>query len=231
MRRGGVSVPPWESLNFSTSTGDSPDAVAENLRRAARELALDATRIYYLSQVHGCDIEVLAGGEACADVTRRQGDITATRASGVGCGVRMADCAAVLLADRETGAVAAVHNGWRGTVRRACAAAVRQMHEWGARDLIAAVGPHIERCCFEVGEDVAVELADASSLGEDAVDRKRARPHVDLRGILAAQLHELGVAEVDHVAGCTVCDPERFHSYRRDGPKSGRMLAVVAGRS
>lgn len=230
MRRGGVSEAPWKSLNFSTSTGDAPAAVAENLRRAAGELGIDAHLVYYLSQVHGIDVHELRGNEKRGDALRREGDITASAVAGVGCAVRMADCPAVLIADRESGAVAAVHSGWRGTVRGACAAGVNALQAMGARSLVAAVGPCIEQCCFEVGEDVAAEIARASSAAESVVDRSRARPHVDLRRVLHAQLSDLGVAEVDHVAGCTVCDSERFHSYRRDGPKSGRMIAIVVAR-
>ncbi len=89
------------------------------------------------------------------------------------------------------------------------------------------VGPHIEQCCFEVGPDVAAEIAAASALGDGVVDRSRDKPHVDLRRVIAAQLEDEGVAAVDQVEGCTMCDARRFHSYRRDGAVSGRMLAVI----
>jgi copper oxidase (laccase) domain-containing protein len=79
-----------------------------------------------------------------------------------------------------------------------------------------------------VGHDVADEIARSSPAGDSAVDRSRPRPHVDLRRVIEAQLQELGVDEVDHVRGCTMCDRERFHSYRRDGATSGRMIAIVA---
>jgi copper oxidase (laccase) domain-containing protein len=94
---------------------------------------------------------------------------------------------------------------------------------------VAAVGPHIERCCFEVGEEVAAELAAASTLGRAALDELRPKPHVDLRRIIEAQLRATAPARlrVDHVPGCTACDAERFHSYRRNGPRGGRMLAAI----
>jgi hypothetical protein len=83
-----------------------------------------------------------------------------------------------------------------------------------------------------VGPDVAAELAGCSALGDAVVDATGARPHVDLRRILEAQLRAAGVEEVDHVAGCTVCDAERFHSFRRDGSeRSGRMIAAVVPRA
>ncbi len=231
-RQGGVSQPPWDSLNFSTASGDEPEAVRVNLRRAAAEIGVSADRIYYLSQVHGCDHRVLSGDEDREAVVLEQGDITLSSVPGVGCGVRAADCPAVLLADRLTGSVAAIHSGWRGTVAQVAAAGVGALRKLiaGPGDLVAAVGPHIERCCFEVGPDVAARLAAASDCGAAAVDWGFSRPHVDLRRVIEAQLRNAGVREVDHVPGCTMCDPERFHSYRRDGPRSGRMLGVIAAR-
>jgi YfiH family protein len=168
-------------------------------------------------------------------VVREVGDITLARAAGVGCGVRSADCATVLAGDRRSGAVVAIHSGWRGTVGRAAiegVAALRRLAGEGA-DVVAAIGPHIEACCFEVGDDVAAELAGCSTVGAAATHREvGARPRVDLRRILHAQLEEAGVAPdaIDDVRGCTVCDGARFFSYRRDGQRSGRLLSAIVSR-
>jgi purine-nucleoside/S-methyl-5'-thioadenosine phosphorylase / adenosine deaminase len=207
-------------------------AIQGSIDRAAQDLGIPASRLYYLSQVHGREVRVLHGGEERAEVARQQGDVTASASAGVGCAVRTADCPAVLLADRNSGAVAAIHSGWRGTVAGAVAAgvgALRRLH--ADTDLIAAIGPCIEVCCFEVGNDVAAQLAAASPAAEEVILRGHEKPYVDLRRVLAAQLHGLGIEEVEQVPGCTMCDAERFDSFRRDGPKnSGRMLAaIVAG--
>ncbi|KYF68394.1 peptidoglycan editing factor PgeF [Sorangium cellulosum] len=237
-RRGGVSAPPWDTLSFAVALGDDPAAVRENLERAARRLGIPAARLYYLSQVHGVAARVLTGDEDRDDVVREVGDVTLSRAAGVGCGVRSADCAPILLADRRSGAVAAVHSGWRGTALRVVVEAARALRSLAGpdADLVAAIGPHIEACCFEVGDDVAAELAACSAAGGSVVVRgaSRARPHVDVRSILKAQLAEVGLdaARVDDVRGCTACDPARFFSYRRDGQRSGRLLsAIIAGRT
>jgi YfiH family protein len=231
MRRGGVSPAPWESLNFSSASGDHPERVTANLERAAAEIGASATKFYYLSQVHGTAHRVLDGSEDRQAMLRVEGDITVTRVNDVACAVRMADCAAILMGDRRSGAVAAIHSGWRGTVQGAAAQGVRVLRELlgDGGDLVAAVGPHIEQCCFEVGPDVAETIAEATPLGDTIVDRSRQRPHVDLRRVIERQLHDIGVEAVDHVRGCTMCDPVRFHSYRREGVKSGRMLAAVLG--
>ncbi len=238
-RRGGVSAPPWDTLNLAASTGDDPAAVRENLERVARRLGIPAARVYFLSQVHGVAVRALDGTEDRGEVVREVGDVTLSRASGVGCGVRSADCAPVLVGDRRSGAVCAIHSGWRGTVRRAViegVGALRRLARLAGEgaELVAAVGPHIEACCFEVGEDVAAELAGCSPAGEEAVIRGAAgaRPRVDLRRILRAQLAEVGLTmnAIEDVRGCTVCDPTRFFSYRRDGQRSGRMLSVIVAR-
>ena len=250
-RAGGVSRPPWDSLNFAAGVGDDPEAVAENLRRAAMALGVRPERLYFLSQVHGSAFRALEGTEAWDEVVRSVGDITMSRMAGVGCGVRTADCVPILLADPRSGAVAAVHSGWRGTADRVAVTGVRALRDLlGAEggELIAAIGPHIEACCFEVGEDVARELAGASTAGEGAVlrsetssnegdplqkQRQKQKPHVDLRRIVRAQLEEAGLApgSIDDVPGCTVCDRDGFHSFRRDRDHSGRLLSAIVARA
>lgn len=227
-REGGVSAPPFASLNFFSGSGDDLSKVAENFRRAALQLQVPVARIFVLSQVHGTAHRILTGAERRDDVIHEQGDITVSQTADVACGVRTADCAAILLADRKSGAVAAVHSGWRGTVDGAGPAGVTALRELIGNDgdIVAAVGPHIERCCFEVGDDVAATIAASTPLGRDIVEAREPRPHVDLRRVIERQLADLGV-EVDHVPGCTVCDEPRFHSYRRDGKVSGRMLAAI----
>jgi YfiH family protein len=136
-----------------------------------------------------------------------------------------------LVADRRSGAVAAVHSGWKGTVANITDAAITRLRAalGGPGDMVAAIGPHIQACCFEVGEDVAERL-EAAPGGHGSVDRSAARPHASLRRIVRAQLEILDV-EVDDVYGCTVCEEESFYSYRRDREKSGRMLAAIAVRA
>jgi len=266
-RRGGVSEPPWDTLNFSMAQGDAPDAVRENRRRAARALGVSERALYYLSQVHGTEATILRGDEDPEEVVRRVGDITLSSTPHVACGVRSADCVPVLLADRHTGSVAAVHSGWKGTLLGASVIGLRRLRELAAQnrrdddadgprtdDILAAIGPCISVCCFEVGEDVAQSLAKASSAGDSALswgsptargasglslstptarDSTARTRRVDLRVIVRAQLVLAGVpdANIQDVLGCTVCDRDRFHSYRRDGERSGRLLSAIVPHS
>lgn len=235
-RRGGVSPAPFDSLNFAVRVGDDRAHVLENELRAAAELGVPVSHLFHASQVHGVDVLVLDGSEQRSDVLQRNADITATTVAQIACGVRTADCVPVLLADTVSGAVAAVHSGWRGTVLGAAKHGVEALRALGAdpAHMVAAIGPHIESCCFEAGDDVAAELRGASSCANAIArsDPARGKSWPNLRGIVRAQLEDMGVARaaIDDVAGCTVCDRDTFHSFRRDGARSGRMLSAIVGR-
>jgi copper oxidase (laccase) domain-containing protein len=108
---------------------------------------------------------------------------------------------------------------------------LKALEAQGAGKLLAAIGPHISLASFEVGQDVAQQLVDASP-EEDIVDRSGPKPHVNLRKMVRAQLRGGGLrdSEIDDVPGCTVIERDRFFSYRRDGNPSGRMLSAIVGR-
>lgn len=230
-RRGGVSQGLYESLNFSVSVGDLPAAVEENCRRAADALGVVPSRLYYLSQVHGTTVCEVRGDEPAEHVLQWEGDALVSSSPGVACGVRSADCIPILIADLTTGRVAAVHAGWRGVaaniVRQALAALGGSPQDW-----IAAIGPHISKAAFEVGDDVARQLAAASTTANPVDWRGDGKPHVDLRAIVRAQLCAEGTRaeHIDDVAGCSYLEPERFFSFRRDGQRSGRHLSAICPR-
>jgi YfiH family protein len=231
-RRGGVSEGAYSSLSFSVAAGDSEANVRQNLERAAAVLGVASVRIHFLSQVHGRVAHTLTGREVQSELIRREGDALVSRAPGLACGVRSADCVPVLLADRRSGAVAAAHAGWRGAVNGVVSSAVEALRAIAPDpDLIAAIGPHISLAAFEVSDDVAETLLNASR-DPEIVDRTRSKPHVDLRRMLRAELHALGLshANIDDVLGCTVLQPERFFSFRRDGQASGRHLSAIVPR-
>jgi YfiH family protein len=229
-RQGGVSEGAFGSLNFSVAVGDDASRVAENLRRAGRALGVAPERIYFLSQVHGRAVELAVGTEASDAFVRREGDIVVGESPSIACAVRSADCVPVLLGDRASGRVAAIHAGWRGVAGRAVEAGVERLKAMATRrvDLVAAIGPHISLASFEVSEEVANVLREASP-EPNVVDWSRARPHVDLRRIVRAQLASLGLSEagIDDVPGCTVLDEAQFFSFRRDGKASGRLLSAI----
>jgi YfiH family protein len=233
-RRGGVSEGPYATLNFSRAVGDSAERVAANVALAAEVLGVTPARVYYLSQVHGAVTHALDGTELPEAVVTLEGDALVSGAPGVACGVRSADCVPILVADKTSGAVAAIHAGWRGVVRGVVEAGVAALRAraGGAGELVAAVGPHIRVGAFEVSDAVAEELAAVSPV-PGVVERGGAKPHVSLARIVRAKLEALGLAAgaIDDVGGCTVADPERFFSFRRDGKVGGRHLSAIVPRA
>jgi YfiH family protein len=199
----------------------------------ARHLRLPAdAAIVQVKQVHGADaIDAAdAGPDRCADAL-------IGRAVGrpVAVGVRVADCVPVLVADESSGDVAAIHAGWRGVVAGVVRVGIERLEAGrtpsGAR-LVAAIGPCIGSCCFEVGRDVAEQIARASHGARVVAAERGDKAYVDLRAAVRAQLVAAGVsdARIDDVPGCTKHETARFHSFRRDGGSSGRMLAAIAAR-
>ncbi len=178
-----------------------------------------------LKQVHS-DVCVYVDGRARGRIG--EGDALITDVPGAAIAVRTADCIPILLVDTRKRAVAAVHAGWRGTVQGIAAKAVGAMADrFGSRprDMLAAVGPGIGPCCYEVGEEVAVQFCDMFPERSNWAGQT----HVDLAEANRRQLVSAGLAE-DAVwaAGlCTVCLAQEFFSWRREREKAGRMVSVI----
>lgn len=200
-----------------------PVKLREAQERLARAVGFERSRFYQTKQVHGRNV-VVAAGDPSALLAVEADAIVAEPGTDAAAAVRVADCVPVLLADRESGRVAAVHAGWRGVEARVVEAALEKVGAPGG--IVAAIGPSIGPCCFEVGADVAARLG-------HVVHKNGDKAYVDLRGAVRAQLVAKGVANasVEDVPGCTRCDADRFHSYRRDGDESGRLVAVIVAKS
>lgn len=227
-RVGGASEGPFASLNLGAAVGDDPARVRENHMRLAASVGYDAARLFQTSQVHGAAVFTVTERETPDGAKGREADALVTRVHGTAVGVRVADCVPVLLADTVRGNVAAVHAGWKGVVQGVIRQAIEALDARG-ESMIAAIGPSIGPCCFEVGDDVAVEIAEEAGDGI-VLRRGDGRPHVDLWRAVEHQLWAAGVGVIDTLGRCTVCEPEWFYSYRRDGAQSGRMLGVIAHR-
>jgi purine-nucleoside/S-methyl-5'-thioadenosine phosphorylase / adenosine deaminase len=229
-RRGGVSRGPFSSLNLSLVVGDDAADVAENRRRVASVLGVAGEAILVPRQVHDRGVVVVPSA-AREEVEATAADAIVSDGPGLACAVRTADCVPLLLGDRETRRVAAVHAGWRGVVKGVVAATLELMVARGSRpeQLLVAIGPHISSEAFEIGDEVAAELERASEARDAVLARPGQKPHADLSGILMAQLAALGVParNIERVPGCTFSDAESFYSYRRDGRRSGRQLSAI----
>jgi YfiH family protein len=175
----------------------------------------------WVRQVHGTRIlDAVVPGE------QGEADGLVTRSAGLALSIQVADCAALLLADPLERVIAAVHAGWKGAAGGIVREAVAHMRGLGADSdrILAWISPCISKRRFEVGEEVAA-LFDANR-----IVRSHSKPHVDLRGAIMDQLASEGVAveRIEADPSCTYEDPSSFHSFRRDGERSGRMLAIIA---
>ncbi len=223
-RHSGISVGPFASLSFAR-TREPAEHVEENLRRLGSRVGFVPGELFEVSQVHGARVVRREGRDEATTRALRQEEADAIVVRRGAAGVRVADCVPVLIGAPRSGEAAAVHAGWRGLVAGVVPAALAELGE-GRK--VAAIGPCIGPCCFEVGEGVAAQIVQAA--GDGVIARTLgAKAWVDLRRAVRAQLRAAGLAEeeIEDVAGCTSCDPARFFSYRRDGEQSGRHLAVI----
>lgn len=231
-RVGGVSEGPFATLNLAITPGDDPAAVIENRKRFAAAIGVDVARLFQVSQVHGSSVREIVDGEVAGEVIREEHDAVIARTPGLAIGVRVADCVPVLFYDEASGDVAAAHAGWRGVAGGVVSSTLAQLCRFAPpRAVVAAIGPCIGACCFEVGPEVVDALEEAAP-GEGSLARPgpQGKPHVDLRLAVRRQLRAMGVDDdrIEDVGGCTRCDAERWFSYRRDGARSGRHLGAIA---
>jgi polyphenol oxidase len=220
-RQGGVSAGDFASLNLCFSTPDDAAAVAENRLRALVAAGADPARAQSLRQVHGNVVLEADSGAPGAYLTAatawREADALVTSEPGLPLIAHGADCLTAALVAADGRRLATVHAGWRGLVAGVLEAAAGRV---GA-GFSAVIGPGAGACCYAVGDDVAAELAER--FGEDVVVAGRA----DLAACAQRALERSGAAEVVSARLCTICEPEWFHSHRRDGGGSGRQ-AVIA---
>ncbi len=229
-RHGGMSVPPFDTLNLGQAVGDDPAAVIENRRRVTALLGRSPGGHIEASQVHGREVAVVTGADRGKTVRGVDGLVTQDR--GVVLAIHSADCVPLLLVDPRRGAIAAVHTGWRGTADGAATAALAALTGvCGSHpsDLVAAIGPAIGPCCYEVDAPVFERFAHWRWAPRVFTPTRSGRWALDLWESNRLQLLDAGVpAEAITIAGlCTAHHPPLFFSHRRDGP-TGRMGALAA---
>jgi polyphenol oxidase len=217
-RQGGVSKGPYDSLNLGILTEDDQDRVSENRRRLAAALQLDAGRVAMGWQVHGTELQEWAappdrGGYAHARAELPKVDGHTTTARKLALLVLTADCLPVALASPER--IAMLHCGWRGLAAGIIERAIERFDTPPA----AALGPCIEQCCYEVGEEVLEAFADI----RDAADGRQ----LSLRTIARAKLEAAGVDQIESIDLCTSCREDLFFSHRRDNGVTGRQAGMI----
>jgi polyphenol oxidase len=202
-RRGGVSDGPFQSLNVGLWTDDDAANVHENRGRVAR---ISGGRIAQARQVHGADV-IAANPDAVAEA---DGQVTAE--PGVAAMALVADCLPIALVAPE--GVAMLHAGWRGLAGGVIDNGVERLRALGAARIVTAIGPGAGACCYEVGDEVHAAFGTSGRT-------------VDLKAIARERLQAAGVQHVHDCGLCTMHDPERFFSHRRDRGLTGRQAGVA----
>lgn len=224
-RQGGVSQPPWDSLNLGIHVGDDPEHVRKNRHRLAQQAGLEEANIGWLNQVHGTDVVELTPGNP---QTVPDADASYTRHPGIACAILTADCLPVVLADRAGTVVGAAHAGWRslcgGVLENLIAAMAVDPSE-----LVAWLGPAIGPQKFEVGPEVRDAFVANHPESDEAFTSEGARQGhylADICHLARIRLVAAGLTDIHGGGFCTVSDIECFYSYRRDG-QTGRMATLV----
>ena len=220
LRTGGVSLPPFDSLNLGDRAGDEPAAVATNRERLRDALALPSAPAW-LYQVHGTRV-VDAGGD-----TSGEADASVASRTDAVCAVLTADCLPVLFCDTRGDCWGAAHAGWRGLAGGVLEATIEALPAAPA-NLMAWLGPSIGAHNFEVGEDVRSAFCDRAAADASAfVARDTPGKYLaDIYALARARLERAGINAVYGGGLCTIDDAQRFYSYRRE-PETGRMASLI----
>ena len=224
-RAGGISLAPFDSLNLREAVGDDPLAVAHNQRVV--EEAIGATPVY-LNQVHGCGVVRLTVADLRAEAAVHDADGSITTERGIACAIQVADCLPMLFAAPGARAVGAAHAGWRGLaagVVEATLHAVCEAASCAPSEVRTWLGPCIGPTQFEVGPDVL----EAFTVTPDSPHFRPCGPGkwlADLPNLARDHLLAAGVTHISSGRWCTVSEPSRFFSFRRDRI-TGRMAAFI----
>jgi polyphenol oxidase len=239
-RLGGVSEMPQDALSLAGFNDDAAENILENRRRFLKLFPGDWV-LAGCWQVHGAEVRVVQTAQEAKPAENERGetiycDVIVSNAAGVLAGVKTADCVPILLGDPVSGAFAAVHAGWRGTLATAVIAGVKRLTaEYGAKpeDLRAAIGASAGACCYEVGTDVidafmerfggGVNLFQTTRPGHALIDLLKAnRDQLESAGVIPERIYTAPI--------CTMCRTDLFFSYRKEkkvNGKVGRLMAVV----
>ena len=232
-RFGGVSTGAQESLNIAFGNGDAMENVEKNLHILASSLDFDPKKFVLTRQTHS-DIVRVVTEQDCLTLCHRdypECDALVTNTPGLALLVFTADCTPILLHDPVTGAVGAAHAGWRGTAQAIGVKTLRAMVDnFGCdpKNVRAAIGPNIGKCCFETDADVPQAIVAAyGSEAEAFIEKWGEKYHLDLKAINALGLRRAGISHIDISDNCTMCEHDRFWSHRYTKGVRGSQGAII----
>ncbi|QOL25764.1 peptidoglycan editing factor PgeF [Thalassotalea sp. LPB0316] len=215
------STPPFNDFNIALHVDDDPEQVADNRKVVAQFLPAHCA-IQWLDQVHGGRVEVIK----TVSPIPPHADAAITREKGVALAIMTADCLPILIADKQGKEVAAIHAGWRPLSQYIITNTLAQMKA-SPDSLSVWLGPCISKASFEVGKDVKDIFVNQNKALEQAFSDKASGKYLaDLQAIAKHQLIEAGVNDIKCDTSCTLLEPQRFFSYRRDR-QTGRMVSII----
>lgn len=234
-RGGGVSPEPWNSLNTAQTVGDTREHVIENRRRIFSALSREVGSIFDVWQVHS-DVVLHVDAPRPLNQAHQKADGILASDPNITLMMRFADCVPILLYDTNSGAAGIVHAGWKGTVYKIVAKAVKKLctvYQTRPESIYAYIGPSIGPDHYEVGEDV-VNLARSSFFQDktSVLHKKDGRTFLDLWQANVISLEQEGVRHIELAGLCTACNTNEWFSHRGDKGRSGRFaVLLVPGRS
>lgn len=233
-RHEGVSRPPYNSLNLGSNTLDSPHNVEGNRSLLARGIGATLDRFLTVTQVHGTDLLVIdTPNQELSHFLKLECDGIVTNQPGIMIAICVADCVPILLHDPVKGVVAALHAGWQGTAGNIAGKGVQAMLSMfgsNPKDIVAAIGPSISRCCYEVDAPIRDAFMKAGAAWElYAEERGEGKWMLDLGAANRRLLADAGLAsgQIESEELCVCCNQELFFSYRRDGGDTGRQVGFI----
>ena len=224
-RRGGVSPPPYDSLNLSDKNGDQKECVLRNKNLIARTFDFDPSRLVLLDQMQQDQILILKESVITLP-SLLEYDALITNSPNIYLAILTADCLPIFVVDQKRKVIAAIHAGRQGTALHITTKVLKKMREEfgsSSRDLLITLGPSIGVCCYEIDENTF-----RPEWKPFSTSRERGKWMVDLARINIAQMMEEGIEEeqISWIDLCTRCCSDLFFSYRKQG-RTGRQLSFI----
>lgn len=231
-RKGGVSRGCYGSMNLRFNCEDTKENVLKNFRIAAESFGMDFDKLILSKQVHEDVIHTVTESDIGNGIAKENKftsvDALITDKKGMPIVTLFADCVPLFFLDKRQGVIALAHSGWRGTVRRIGQKTIQKMktdYDSRAEDILTAIGPSIQECCFEVGDEVAEIFA--KEFGDKTVSTYGDRYHVNMQSAIRMQFEEEGITNIDDSGICTCCNSEFLFSHRKTNGRRGNMGAFM----
>lgn len=234
--KGGVSNKEYATLNMGTKTKDKIENIKANYKLICHELNIDENNLVFTDQIHGDFIQIVDRKNSKGDIvghnriSNTDGLITSNKE--VCLVTQYADCVPIYILDTKNEVIALIHSGWRGTVKEIGKKAIdimKKQYNTDPLDCLAAIGPSIGQCCYEVDQKVIEEFnKEIGNIDDFLVYKDNKKFDIDLWGINKMILKKAGIRDENIIVSeiCTSCD-KNFFSYRRDKGETGRMAALM----